>query len=343
MNCPEMITERRNGIAAQLAGIALQSVMSLRAALWALLAVLLLLPAEVSGQTAVRRGGHRHAPAQVTPVDSTALPNAADSTALPNAANSSALQNAADSLAQAALPDSIPVGAPLKAPSAVVEDRFEISGDSLYFSQPDTIGVMTAGEAMGLDQSRRSARNDSIMGMLKSIPEDEWVPRPVEFNPDPNRAVWLSALFPGLGQVYNRRYWKLPIIVGGYLGLGYATSWNNQMLTDYNRAYADIMDNDPDTKSYMDFFAPNVSESSIDKTWLTNLLRSRKNYFRRNRDLCIISMVGVYLLAMVDAYVDASLSHFDINPHLSMDVTPAVMQDGRQHYPSVGLAWALNF
>ncbi|MDE6527997.1 MAG: hypothetical protein K2L78_03000, partial [Muribaculaceae bacterium] len=58
---------------------------------------------------------------------------------------------------------------------------------------------------------------------------------------------------------------------------------------------------------------------------------------------CIIAMVGVYLLAMVDAYVDASLSHFDITPELSMDVAPALIQDGRQPYPSVGLMWAVNF
>ncbi|MDE5625940.1 MAG: hypothetical protein K2I61_06430, partial [Muribaculaceae bacterium] len=97
---------------------------------------------------------------------------------------------------------------------------------------------MTAGETYEADSRRRSARNESIIRRLSDIPEDEWVPRAVEFNPDPTRAVWLSALFPGLGQVYNRRYWKLPIIVGGYLGLGYATSWNNQMLTEYTRAYA---------------------------------------------------------------------------------------------------------
>ena len=53
------------------------------------------------------------------------------------------------------------------------------------------------------------------------------------FNPDPVRAVWLSALCPGLGQIYNRRYWKLPIVVGGYMGLAYATDWNNAMLRDY--------------------------------------------------------------------------------------------------------------
>lgn len=280
-----------------------------------------LCPADAVAQSAVRRP-HRNHP----------LPAAPDSAAV-------------GSMTPAAvLPDSIPIGEPIGDRHAVVvEDSFTLSGDSLRVTPVDTIAVMTAGESYEADSLRRSSRNRSIIKKLSDIPEDEWVPRAVEFNPDPTRAVWLSALFPGLGQVYNRRYWKLPIIVGGYLGLGYATSWNNQMLTEYTRAYADLLDNDPSSNSYMDFFAPNVNESDIDKSWLQSLLRSRKNYFRRNRDLCIISMVGVYLLAMVDAYVDASLSHFDINPHLSMDVVPTLMQDGRQRYPSVGLAWALNF
>ncbi len=172
---------------------------------------------------------------------------------------------------------------------------------------------------------------------------DRWETSDKVFNPSPNRAVWLSALFPGLGQIYNRRYWKLPIIVGGFMGLGYATSWNNKMLKDYQRAYLDIMDSDPTTNSYMNFFPPNTNESDLDRNWLQNLLRSRKDFYRRNRDLCIIGMVGVYLLAMVDAYVDASLSHFDISPDLSMDVVPALMQDGRSRLPSFGLCWAFNF
>jgi hypothetical protein len=172
---------------------------------------------------------------------------------------------------------------------------------------------------------------------------NSWEEREVVFNPDPTRAVWLSALFPGLGQVYNRRYWKLPIIVGGYLGLGYATSWNNGMLNDYQKAYRDIMDSDATTNSYMDFFPPTTKESDIDKTWLTSLLKSRKDFYRRNRDLCIICMVGVYFLAMVDAYVDASLSHFDITPDLSMDVVPAIIPDTRSRVPGIGLCWAINF
>lgn len=172
---------------------------------------------------------------------------------------------------------------------------------------------------------------------------NEWEEREDTYNPDPTRAVWMSALCPGLGQVYNRRYWKLPIVVGGYLGLAYATSWNNTMLTDYTRAYRDIMDTDPTTTSYMDFFPPTVNEADLDKTWLTKILQSRRNYFRRNRDLCIICMVGVYLLAMVDAYVDASLSHFDISTDLSMDITPTLIRDSHSRYPSLGMQWAFNF
>ncbi len=188
------------------------------------------------------------------------------------------------------------------------------------------------------------AQTDSILTPVRAIDQyDVWVPTAETFNPDPNRAVWMSALFPGLGQIYNRRYWKLPIVVGAYLGLGYATSWNNGMLSDYTNAYRDIMDNDPSTNSYMNFFPPTTQESDLDKTWLTNVLQSRKNFYRRNRDLCIICMVGVYLLAMVDAYVDASLSHFDITPELSMDVAPSLIPDSRGQRPAVGLVWALNF
>lgn len=165
----------------------------------------------------------------------------------------------------------------------------------------------------------------------------------IPFNPSPTRAVWLSALCPGLGQIYNRRYWKLPLIVGGFMGLGYGASWNNGMLRDYTRAYNDLMDNDPSTKSYMDFFPPTTNESDLDKAWLQRTMKARKDFYRRNRDLCIISMVGVYLVAMVDAYVDASLAHFDISPDLSMRVGPALIPDARNTLPGVGLQWALNF
>ena len=164
------------------------------------------------------------------------------------------------------------------------------------------------------------------------------------FNPSPTRAVWLSALCPGLGQIYNRRYWKLPIVIGGFMGLGYATNWNNGQYQDYMQGYRDLLDNDPQTKSYMDFFPPTVKESDLDKTWLEQTFKSRKDYARRNRDLCIIGLVALYALCMLDAYVDASLTHFDVSPDLSLDWSPTLMeQPGRSGKPAVGINWAFTF
>lgn len=229
------------------------------------------------------------------------------------------------------LPDSIPVGSPVTGEKAVVDNLVISRGDSLVLIPQDTVPVIDGPTAF----------LDSIVPGSKW--DQEWVERKITYSPDPNRAVWMSALFPGLGQIYNRRYWKLPLIVGGYLGLGYATSWNNTMLKDYTRAYADITDNDPSTKSYLDFFPKNVDESKLDKQWLENVFKNRKNMYRRNRDLCVICMIGVYLLAMVDAYVDASLAHFDISPDLSINVFPAVIQESRNERPAFGLNWAINF
>lgn len=165
----------------------------------------------------------------------------------------------------------------------------------------------------------------------------------IPFNPQPERAVWLSALFPGLGQIYNRRYWKLPIVVGGFMGLGYATSWNNRQFKDYSQAYRDLSDNDPSSNSYMNFFPPTTDESSLDKSWLSSTLRSRRNFYRRNRDLCIICMVALYLVCMIDAYVDASMAHFDISPDLSMDMAPTMIMSPGTKRPAIGLNWALTF
>ena len=163
------------------------------------------------------------------------------------------------------------------------------------------------------------------------------------FNPDPTRAVWLSALCPGLGQIYNRRYWKLPIVVAGFMGLGYGTSWNNTQFKDYSNGYMDLMSGDPDKKSYMNFFPPNTDESSLNKDWLQSVLKNRKNYYRRNRDLCIICMVAVYLVAIVDAYVDAQLAHFDISPDLSMDISPGFYTEPVTRRYSLGMNWSFTF
>ena len=166
------------------------------------------------------------------------------------------------------------------------------------------------------------------------------------FNPDPQRALWLSALCPGLGQVYNRRYWKLPIVVGAFVGLSYGASWNNRMYKDYSKGYRDVMDDDPDTRSYMDFFPPTVRESDLETAWLQKVMKNKRDYYRRYREICVIAMVGVYLLNVVDAYVDASMAHFDISPDLTLDVSPTAIDNGAVgsgRLPSLGVQCAISF
>ena len=120
--------------------------------------------------------------------------------------------------------------------------------------------------------------NDSTALLTGKVAEpSKSISQELKFNPNPMRAMWLSALCPGLGQIYNRHYWKLPIVIGAFVGLTYGTSWNNRMLNDYSKAYRDITDNDPNTRSYMDFYPPTVKESDLDKTWLTTTLRNRKD------------------------------------------------------------------
>lgn len=221
-----------------------------------------------------------------------------------------------------------------------------VDGSTTPVETADTTLVRQRTDTLSL--KARSAHStlvpDTLTFPADSI-RDKHMGRVRVFNPDPMRAMWLSALCPGLGQIYNRRYWKLPIVVGAFVGLGYGTAWNNRMLSDYTKAYRDVMDNDPNTHSYMDFFPPTVSESDLDPAWLKKVLKNKKDYYRRYRDICIIGIVGIYLLNIVDAYVDASLSHFDISPDLSMDVSPAMFNDNRtpSAKPSFGLQCAINF
>ena len=154
-------------------------------------------------------------------------------------------------------------------------------------------------------------------------------------------------MIPGAGQIYNRKYWKLPIVYGGFVGCAYAMRWNNQMYRDYSQAYLDLMDNDPNTQSYNQFLHLGAK---IDETNLARyqaLFKNRKDKFRRWRDLSFFCLVGVYALSVVDAYVDASLSEFDISNNLSLKVEPTIINNSTERNPlkqnTLGLSCSLNF
>lgn len=217
-----------------------------------------------------------------------------------------------------------------------------------YFSPAATHAREPADSTVFLDADLAvplpAEQTDSVQTVVEA---DDYNPYGLDgkrpFNPSPQRAVWLSALCPGLGQIYNRRYWKLPIVIGGFMGLGYATSWNNNQYQDYMQGYRDLTDSDPTTNSYLDFFPPTTNVEDLDTQWLTQTFKSRKDFYRRNRDLCIIFLVALYMVCMLDAYVDASMAHFDISPNLSMDIAPALIVEPRTSKPSLGLSWAFNF
>ncbi len=225
------------------------------------------------------------------------------------------------------------VGSHIKAqsPVEIPDDRQPLSPDSVVYADAEVL--VKAHEVSDSIPPTEVRADDYPYGLDGKIP----------FNPSPQRAVWLSALCPGLGQIYNRRYWKLPIVVGGFMGLGYATNWNNNQYQDYVQGYRDLMDSDPNTKSYLDFFPPTVNENDLDTEWLKRTFKSRRDYFRRNRDLCIICLVALYLVCMVDAYIDASMAHFDITPDLSLDMTPTLMVQPTTRKPALGINWAFTF
>ena len=192
------------------------------------------------------------------------------------------------------------------------------------------------------------ALNDTIHLTLTDEPKPQSPGRDWKtWRPDPKKALWLAVVLPGAGQIYNRKYWKLPIIYGGFVGSIYAMRWNNQMYRDYSQAYLDIVDNDPSTQSYNQFLHLGMQVTDSNAKTFEELFRKRKDYYRRYRDLSFFVLIGVYAISIIDAYVDASLSDFDISDDLSLRITPAIIKDVLYRNPTkasgIGVHCALTF
>ena len=166
--------------------------------------------------------------------------------------------------------------------------------------------------------------------------------RIANFKPEPYKATWLAVVMPGAGQIYNRKYWKLPIVYGGIMGCLYAYNWNNQMYSDYRQAFLDIMDADPNSKSYETFF-PSGYDFQRNEEYLKNLFKKRKDRYRRWRDLSIFACVGVYLVSIVDAYVDAHLSSFDISEDINLSIQPDLMRSNASESNYYGFNCNISF
>ncbi|MGL4853434.1 MAG: DUF5683 domain-containing protein [Phocaeicola sp.] len=187
-----------------------------------------------------------------------------------------------------------------------------------------------------IDAANLTAKNDSLE-------RKELKKQKITFIPDSRKSVWYGLIFPGAGQIYNRKYWKLPIIYGGFMGCVYALDWNGKMYSDYSQAYLDIMDDDPNSNSYINFLPPGYDITGQEERFKT-IFKNRKDTYRRQRDLSIIAFIAVYLLSVIDAYVDAELSDFDISKDLGLKIEPALFNDNRNRsMNAVGLQCSIKF
>lgn len=206
---------------------------------------------------------------------------------------------------------------------------FDQMNDSIYedegFSFEDGLPQYEQADSLiAFDEEELAARHAS------QILEEERIDTYfMNFNPTPAKAVWYAALFPGGGQIYNRKYWKLPIVYGGFLGLAYGYNWNQGYYRTYQNAYRDIVSNSPNA-SYLQFMPgynleqkKEFAENNYD--YLVKTFQRKKDTYRNWRDYCVVGMLGVYLVAIVDAYVDAALYHFDVSPELDAYNNPSLM------------------
>ena len=209
----------------------------------------------------------------------------------------------------------------------------QVALDSLNAQTESALQRVSAADSLALADSIAAENKKRLLEMTSST-TPQVSPTPTDsingalnkkvFIPNPTKATWLALVIPGGGDVYKRQYWKLPIIYGGFAGCAYALTWNNKMYKDYMQAYKDAALGNWEANSIHDLLPPGYLDRTP-KTQITETLRKRKDTYRRYRDLSIFAFIGVYLISVIDAYVDAELSNFDITPDLSMRVEPAVI------------------
>ena len=164
--------------------------------------------------------------------------------------------------------------------------------------------------------------------------------------PHVNKATTLAMICPGAGQIYNKSYWRVPIVVGGFATTIYCIDWNDRGYQRFKKAYRLLADYEanPDPTIY-----PNGSPDEFNGRYSASFLKNLRNSYRRNRDLCIILTAGLYILQIIDAHVDAHLREYDISKDLSVSLQPVVGYSYNRMSPysgggaTLGLNLGLNF
>lgn len=169
---------------------------------------------------------------------------------------------------------------------------------------------------------------ENLLIMSDSVVAPTKVPQKNYWKPNASKAMWYSVLCPGLGQIYNRSYWKVPIIYGGGAVFSYLIAWQGRMYKEYSTAYYDFMDADPKTNSYESIFR-NINGTD---EWKAKTLQQKRNYYRRYRDMCVFGIGILYVLNIMDAFVDGHLYDFNVSEDLSLRIEPVVKTPLLQTY-----------
>jgi hypothetical protein len=191
--------------------------------------------------------------------------------------------------------------------------------------------IMLSSSVLAQDtQTTAPPRNDSLI-IERSSPDTVML-QSYASRYNPRKALLYAAILPGLGQIYNKKYWKLPLVYGGFTWIGI---WVN----NYNKSYKEA-------RSELFYRLENGYEKDGDvrpgNNYTTLSYRNAVDRLRRERDFMIILMGGMYLLQIIDAHVDAHLKEFDLNPNLQVKLQPMIEQDavlGRQ----TGISLTIKF
>lgn len=184
----------------------------------------------------------------------------------------------------------------------------------------DTVTVMP----VAIDTVDFISNTGDTVGVISTAPIEE---EPEEVH-SPHKAAIYSAILPGLGQAYNKKYWKIPLVYGGFAAFGYFIGFNNNNYQVSKNAYRDLTDGDDSTTSYLKLKQIEYYnlDNPADVERLKHGLLRRQDYYRRNRDLLVILSIGFYGLNIIDASVDAHFFNWDISDDLTLKWQPALDQ-----------------
>jgi len=168
---------------------------------------------------------------------------------------------------------------------------------------------------------------------------------------EPMRATMLAVALPGLGQIYNRKFWKVPFVYAGFGGAVFAITYNSTNYSKFMKAYQDFTDDIPQTDSYIELiknadpatYDPVLHPDTYDPSaasWYSERMLRQVDLFKKYRDLSYIAFAAWYLLTVLDANVDASLFNYDISNNLNLQIEPVQVPQGG--FASLGLNVSLK-